>query len=199
VSTTTRSIEGRDEVASLAADVLMFGFEPWGDIVVALIKRRNEPFQDYWAFPGGYVEQGESFIDAAVRECEEETDAVVPHRNLIPLGFYGEPERDPRGRVVSAAFAVCFPGDLPRLTAQDDAKEVVWARVGHNEQDREGGLMVTINEGMTYETLAFDHGEILADAVVQLATSPGVSGPWQAHFWYLAHPGFALPAHLRFA
>ena len=37
---------------------------------IVLIKRKNPPFG--WALPGGFVDYGESFEDAAVREAFEE-------------------------------------------------------------------------------------------------------------------------------
>ena len=40
---------------------------------ILLIKRRNEPFKDCWAFPGGFTEEGETLEQSASRELLEET------------------------------------------------------------------------------------------------------------------------------
>ena len=42
-----------------------------------LIKRGNEPFKNYWALPGGFVDYGECVEDAAVREALEETSIKI--------------------------------------------------------------------------------------------------------------------------
>ena len=44
---------------------------------VALIKRGTEPDRGLWSVPGGCVESGESFADAAAREAHEETGLHV--------------------------------------------------------------------------------------------------------------------------
>ena len=43
---------------------------PWDD----------KHFPGYWAFPGGRVRSGESFVSAAIRECEEETGVPLTGR-----------------------------------------------------------------------------------------------------------------------
>lgn len=40
----------------------------------------DEHYAGYWAFPGGRVRSGESFISAALRECEEETGLPLTGR-----------------------------------------------------------------------------------------------------------------------
>ena len=41
------------------------------DYELLLIKRKNEPFKDCWALPGGFVDENEDLKAAAIRELEE--------------------------------------------------------------------------------------------------------------------------------
>ena len=67
---------------------------------IVLIERRNEPVG--WALPGGFVDEGEFLIDAAVREAKEETGLDVEVRELFHA--YSDPARDPRQHTVSTVF-----------------------------------------------------------------------------------------------
>ena len=111
---------------------------------IVLIRRKNYPYTNYWAIPGGFVEYGEKVEEAAIREAKEETGLDVKLVGLI--GVYSDPNRDPRGHTVTTAFLALGNGELK---GGDDAKE---ARVfGVNEIEA--------------LPLAFDHGKILADAI----------------------------------
>lgn len=48
-----------------------------------LVRRRNPPAADLYAFPGGRAEPGETPADAAVRECAEETGIVIADPTLF--------------------------------------------------------------------------------------------------------------------
>ncbi|ASJ11297.1 NUDIX hydrolase [Thermococcus sp. P6] len=111
---------------------------------VVLIKRRNEPFKDRFALPGGFVEYGESVEEAALREAKEETGLDVRLVRLI--GVYSDPKRDPRGHTVTVAFLATGEGE-PK--AGDDAREV----------------HVVPPDRALQLPLAFDHGKILRDAL----------------------------------
>lgn len=111
------------EKPSVAADTAILCFEQ-DTLKILLIKRKHDPYKDYWALPGGFVDMDEALEDAAAREVKEETG--VTGLDLIPIGSFGDPGRDPRTRVISSVYmALVRAGDItPR--ADDDASEARW-------------------------------------------------------------------------
>jgi len=97
-----------------------------GDYELLLIKRKNEPFKDCWALPGGFVDQNEDLKVAAIRELEEETQIKVT--DLEQIGAFGKPFRDPRGHMISVAYFGFVPENTIAVAA-DDAKETGWFSV----------------------------------------------------------------------
>lgn len=91
-----------------------------------LIKRKNHPCIGTWALPGGFAEMEESLEDSAKRELEEETG--VTGIDVVELCTWGEPDRDPRGRVITVSFLAYLEQDV-KVMAGDDAKEAAWADV----------------------------------------------------------------------
>lgn len=114
---------------------------------VLLVLRGDDPFKDMWALPGGYVNEYELPIDAAARELKEE--ATLQAGSLRFVGVYGKKGRDPRGWIVSHAF---YSRATSRIVkGEDDAKEARW---------------FPIAEALSM-TLAFDHSQIIRDALAQ--------------------------------
>jgi len=92
---------------------------------VLLIKRAQDPFRGSYALPGGFVEMKESQEQAAERELWEETG--VQNIHLTQIHTFSEPDRDPRGRVISTAYsAVIEEGDQIHPKAGSDAAEAGW-------------------------------------------------------------------------
>ncbi len=108
---------------SVACDMAIFTFKDMS-LHLLLIKRRDDPYGGYWALPGGFVDYDESLKNAAARELMEETG--VTGLRLVPFGFFGEPERDPRTRVISVAYMALVPDGKVKPRAGDDAKEAEW-------------------------------------------------------------------------
>ena len=54
---------------------------------ILLIKRKNDPFKDYFALPGGFVNEVEKIEDAVRREAEEEIRDTQGPRNCIIFRF----------------------------------------------------------------------------------------------------------------
>lgn len=113
---------------------------------VLLIQRLNEPFQNKWAFPGGFVDKGEDLEPAAKRELLEETSISI--KNLSQFKTYGKPGRDPRGDTVSVVFYAEVDENVIAQAA-DDAKDVRWFPLDELPE------------------LAFDHAEILRDFILK--------------------------------
>jgi 8-oxo-dGTP diphosphatase len=110
---------------------------------VLLVRRGRPPFAGMWALPGGFVEQRETVEHALVRELEEETGLVA--RSIRLLGVYSGPDRDPRKPTTTVAFLVRGLRGRPR--GGDDAGDARWIPVRNAAP------------------LAFDHADILADAL----------------------------------
>ena len=127
--------------ASVTADAVLFA-EKEGQIYVLLIKRGNEPYKGYWAFPGGFLNMDETVARCAERELEEETGIVLTGMQLV--GIYSDVERDSRGRVITAAYTAMTT--MPEAVASDDAAAAQWWPLNDLPE------------------LAFDHDKILEDA-----------------------------------
>lgn len=125
-----------------------------GLLTVLLVQRRDHPFKGYWALPGGFVRASESAGDAALRELAEETGVATFAGHLEQLRTYSDPGRDPRMRVVSVAHVALAPR-LPDPRPGGDAIAARWWPVEDLELD----------DGPDAPPLAFDHTQILADAV----------------------------------
>ncbi len=88
-----------------------------------LIKRLAKPFENRYALPGGFVHEDESVDAAAIRELREETG--VDRVYLEQLYTFGDPKRDPRGRVITVAYYALVPHDQS-LQAGTDAADAAW-------------------------------------------------------------------------
>jgi 8-oxo-dGTP diphosphatase len=118
---------------------------------VLLVERGVEPFEGMMALPGGFLhDEAEPIPAAARRELSEETGLDADALHLEEFGVYGDPGRDPRGRVVSVAYLAIMPR-LPDPVAGTDAAGARWARADDVLTGRLG--------------LAFDHKRIVADGV----------------------------------
>ncbi|WP_223869458.1 NUDIX domain-containing protein [Paenibacillus sabuli] len=124
---------------------------PERKLQVMLIRRKVWPFEGKWALPGGFCQEKESMEACARRELEEETGVTgVP---MTYLGVYSEPGRDPRGWIISHVYVALVQQEmLAGRRAADDAADV---------------RLVPVREALEME-LAFDHRDILRDALEQI-------------------------------
>jgi len=133
--------------AALTVDCVVFGFDE-GDLKLLLIQRDLEPFAGRWALPGGFVRVEESLEEAARRELQEETGVARVY--LDQLYTFGQPDRDPRERVVTVAYYALVKLSNHRVKAATDARNAAWFDV------------------CDLPRLAFDHETIIEAALRRL-------------------------------
>ena len=131
----------------VAVDVVLLTVRA-GRLLVLLVQRGVAPFRGSWALPGGFVLPGEDLEQAAYRELAEEAGLGAEDVTLEQLRSYGDPDRDPSGRVVSVAW-LALGADLPDPAAGSDAADARWTPVAD-----------ALAAG-----LAYDHAQILRDGV----------------------------------
>lgn len=131
----------------MTVDIVIFTVRE-GSLQVLLVKRGVPPFEGQYAIPGGFLREGEWLEEAALRELYEE--AGVRNLFLEQLYTFGDPKRDPRGRVITVAYYALFASDKLSLVAGADAAEAQWF------------------PALGLPPLAFDHKSILDCAIERL-------------------------------
>jgi len=137
----------RNPFIHVTVDIVIFSIHE-GLLKVLLVKRGIPPFKGSFAIPGGFVHEEESLEQAALRELREETG--VANVYLEQLYSFGDPARDPRGRIVTVAYFALISADRAPLTASGDVTEARWFSVN------------------ALPPLAFDHGKIIEYALERL-------------------------------
>jgi len=135
---------------AVTVDIILFTFHA-GDLKVLLIQRKGEPFKGKWALPGGFVDMDEELSAAALRELAEETNVTDVY--LEQLFTFGQPHRDPRGRVITVAYFALLSADQTaqlQVQSSSDAANARWWSI------------------YALPDLAFDHAGILQYALQRL-------------------------------
>jgi|SRR3989338_4571685 len=132
---------------SVTVDIVIFTIRD-NELKVLLVKRDIEPYKNKWAIPGGFVKMNESLEQAAKRELEEETS--VRDVYLEQLYSFGNPKRDPRGRVITVSYMALVNADELEIKASTDVSEVQWF------------------PAKKLPSLAFDHAHIFQYALKRL-------------------------------
>jgi 8-oxo-dGTP diphosphatase len=135
----------------VAVDAIVFGYSKYDGVSLLLIQRKYSPLKSAWALPGGFVLPEESLEVAVKRELVEETGIIVNY--LEQLYTFGEPNRDPRERVVSVCyFGLVKTSMYQELKASTDAENAQWFSI------------------KKLPTLAFDHKQMIQVAIERLRT-----------------------------
>jgi len=133
---------------SVAVDLVLFGIRE-EKLVVLLGRRAAAPHKGRACFPGTYIHEEESAVDA----CDRKIKSIgLQHSYLEQLFTFTEPERDPRERVITIAHygLVNVPAEVP--AGDDKINHLAWEEAA-TAADR---------------NWAFDHAQILDTALQRL-------------------------------
>jgi 8-oxo-dGTP diphosphatase len=92
-------------------------------------------------------------MQAAIREAYEETQVKIS--NVKQFHTYSDPSRDPRGHNITIVYTA---DTIDNPIAADDAKSIGWF-------DLETHMVYTLKNGYLYDSLCFDHAQILMDVI----------------------------------
>lgn len=107
----------------LSIDCVVFGFEN-GTLKVLLIERTDEPLNDRWALPGGFIKISESLDEAAHRILTEMSG--LPDIYLEQIHAFGEVNRYPAHRVITIGFFALIKPETYQLHPTWNAKAAKW-------------------------------------------------------------------------
>lgn len=153
---------------ALAVDLVLMSVRD-GGLAALLQQRQKGPEQGKWALPGGFVRIDESLDGAAERVLAAK--ARMTGAYLEQLYSFGAPDRDPRGRVVTIAYFALLPAHLFAA-----APDLHLARIAVPWAGEAGGPVEALAADGSPLALAFDHSDILGEAVKRLRGKLDYSG-----------------------
>lgn len=182
---------GNYEKPSVTVDMMLLRMtKDLKNLQILLIKRKNHPYIDCWALPGGFVDMKESAYEAACRELKEETS--LENVYMEQLYTMSRPDRDPRMRVIDIAYLALLPYDYDEeAQAGDDAKEAVWFDISFTNDwmifsNDKSGIKISykldkrifingkveltnyIPSKCSDDSLAFDHADIVLEGLSRI-------------------------------
>lgn len=139
------------EHPSVAVDVVILALDKDFKLNVLLADRDQQPFAGLKQLPGGFVSMDTALEKCAIEKVNEKTGLTVNY--VEQLYTYGAINRDPRTRVISIVYFAILPQGSVERTQDCLTDGAHW----YNRKD------LTVND------FAFDHFDILNDAISRIA------------------------------
>lgn len=146
------------EKPSVAVDCVVFRYYE-GKLQLLLVKRTNHPFKGKFALPGGFLTRYSSLEDMAVAKVYDKTGITLSQTCVEQLVTIGNPNRDPRGWIISVAYLCFLPYHCDDIELNEGAS---WVDVALDEKS--GQVVFTGIDG----ALAFDHNVIVQTAFTRI-------------------------------
>lgn len=139
---------------------------PEKTLQILLVKRGDHPYMGKWALPGGFVSMEESLEEGALRKLKGETNIGPIY--LEQLYTWGDPDRDPRTRVISVSYMALVDKSSLHIKGGEDATDVRWFNLKYDLfQEKK----TTKDKGYEYEKqvrLSLNDEETSLSAIVKI-------------------------------
>ena len=96
----------------------------FGDGKALLLKRKGAHGEDTWCYPGGHLEFGESFLDTAIREVEEESGLKV--KNPRFLCITNDIFKNENKHYITIFVAVDYVSGEARIMEKEKCTDIGW-------------------------------------------------------------------------
>lgn len=173
---------------SVTVDMLVMGVtKPLDGLKILLIHRKNHPYKECFALPGGFVGMEESAYTAASRELEHKTG--LHNVYLEQLYTMTQPDRDPRMRVIDISYIALI--SIEDVTAVNTENEALWFDISMQDEklvfsNEDRGITIVYKLERKFfqngvirisnyipvlqseEALAFDHAQIVLEGLMRL-------------------------------
>lgn len=140
-------------------------------LFVLLIQRKKYPYEGEWAFPGGFIDEGEHPDDAVKREVHEETGLEL--KDFQQFYTFGDPNRDPRKRIMSVAYFALLNNDKPKPIADDDAADAKWyplfdlPKLAFDHEEMLDRAAMALHDELKLERMESSHPDLLLDTLTK--------------------------------
>ena len=145
------------ERPSVAIDVVILCLNAQFELMVLTTKRTEAPFLGKLQLPGGFVDVHRDLDEQVKDIVKDRTGFNTDNLSFEQLYTYGKVDRDPRTRVISVTYFAI----LPQNALYVDCKNL--------EEHNYGWVHATDTHNFTIHQLAFDHNDILNDAITRIA------------------------------
>ena len=140
---------------SMATAIFVFGEDSEGNVYVLANKRGPgcPDFIGYWVCPCGYLDYNERLVDAAVRECREETGVILNPDMVLFMNYNDDPKENRQNVTFRFTIYLDLPNDSlsNKENEEGETTDIKWIPVSEiNNYDWAFGHKDLIVEALNY-------------------------------------------------
>lgn len=91
-----------------------------------LIGKRKGSHAQFYSIPGGHLDEGETFEEAAIREVKEELDIEIKNPQVVAVTNNLETFRQEKLHYISIILLAKEFSGTPRIMEPEKCEEIVW-------------------------------------------------------------------------
>ena len=121
----------------------------------------------------GFLKPDETIEACALREVKEETN--LNPSGIFPVGVFSNPDRDPRGRIVSNAFAAIVNENDARAMSGSDAIDAKWFTIDYQTMPDGNHMLILENENEKIDVEIKETESTFSDSRFEIVSNTGLA------------------------